>query len=449
MTVSDSTGSSSSTEAQLGSLRPRGSNTSWPKDHTPTLPSTSVNPSLKHSAPAPTDKLPSPHFYGNNERNKPRALFHELLSLRWMIDPYSSLKLLSTLVVAWAVAQLGCSWAGVHNPLSHLLFISYRLPNETVLENEPELAASVASGALSLDSPELVRYGKGLLDLVFMGFYIVAFSLLRQGLMLWVFKPLFEPYVRGNSKKLTRILEQCYAIFYWGTFGVFGLYVMSFQDSWWYRYEHFWLRYPHWLMRPELKVYYLLQGSYWSQQALVMLCRLEAPRKDYYELVAHHLVTLWLIGWSYGINLTMIGTTVFVAMDIPDTVLGTSKLLNYLDAPGTIQGPFFAMFMVVWSYFRMYLSTRTLISVYNDFWLIPVQHRVFQPSTGAWLAPFMRWQIFAPLFLLLLLNCFWYWLMWRILIRTFRGVYVDERELEEGDDDRLEVPLRDHQEGKA
>lgn len=40
-------------------------------------------------------------------------------------------------------------------------------------------------------------------------------------------------------------------------------------------------------MRPELKAYYLLQLSFWLQQALVMLLRLEKPRKDYYELIAH------------------------------------------------------------------------------------------------------------------------------------------------------------------
>lgn len=45
--------------------------------------------------------------------------------------------------------------------------------------------------------------------------------------------------------------------------------------------------YPHWQMRPELKFYYLFQAAYWLQQALVMLLRLEAPRKDYYELIAH------------------------------------------------------------------------------------------------------------------------------------------------------------------
>ena len=56
------------------------------------------------------------------------------------------------------------------------------------------------------------------------------------------------------------------------------------------------LDYPHWDMVPELKRYYLMQMAYWSQQLLVMLLKLEKPRKDYNELVAHHIVTIWLVG---------------------------------------------------------------------------------------------------------------------------------------------------------
>lgn len=54
--------------------------------------------------------------------------------------------------------------------------------------------------------------------------------------------------------------------------------------------------YPHWDMKPELKTYYLMQAAYWCQQLIVLLLGLEKPRKDYYELVAHHFVTLWLVG---------------------------------------------------------------------------------------------------------------------------------------------------------
>jgi acyl-CoA-dependent ceramide synthase len=42
----------------------------------------------------------------------------------------------------------------------------------------------------------------------------------------------------------------------------------------------------------------------------------------------------------------------------------------------------------------------------------------------------MRYQIFAPLAILLVLNLFWYYLMWRVLIRAIRGHISDEKEEE-------------------
>jgi len=51
-------------------------------------------------------------------------------------------------------------------------------------------------------------------------------------------------------------------------------------------------------MTPELKRFYLMQASYWCQQLIVLVFRLEKPRKDFRELVAHHIVTLWLIGFA-------------------------------------------------------------------------------------------------------------------------------------------------------
>lgn len=75
--------------------------------------------------------------------------------------------------------------------------------------------------------------------------------------------------------------------------------------------------------------------------------RLEKPRSDFKELVVHHIVTLWLVGWSCGstessarlerkltslrldlINLTMIGTAIFVSMDVPDICLAVRSVLS-------------------------------------------------------------------------------------------------------------------------
>lgn len=94
-------------------------------------------------------------------------------------------------------------------------------------------------------------------------------------------------------------------------------------------------------MIPDLKRYYLMHSAYWCQQLIVLLLRLEKPRKDYAELVAHHIVTLWLIGyvprfiqgpsltlfhrWSYLVNMTLMGNAVYMSMDIPDVFLAVSR----------------------------------------------------------------------------------------------------------------------------
>ena len=123
----------------------------------------------------------------------------------------------------------------------------------------------------------------------------------------------------------------------------------------------------------------------------------------------------------------MIGTTVFVCMDIPDTWLALAKMLNYLDM-NAAAAAVYSVFMVAWSYFRLYLSALTLRSVYVHFYLIPQYARTFSPLRGYWLVWWMQAHVFAPLLLLLLLNIFWYVLMWQILIRSLYGIYGDTRE---------------------
>ncbi|KAI3626682.1 LAG1 [Malassezia furfur] len=315
------------------------------------------------------------------------------------------------------------------NPFRPFLFLSYRLPESEVVLKEASFrlygpAPTYSQGNVVLDTmrsffqgvhhtlfphePRFLRFGKGWLDLCFIAYFIVVFSFLRQVLTMHVFKPLAKRWGIRAEQKQTRFAEQGYALTYWGIAGIFGLYVMSFQDSWWYNLDHLWYQYPHWVMRPELKLYYLLQGSYWMQQAFVMLLGLERPRKDYYELIAH-----------------------------------LSKMFNYLDM-NLMAGIVYSIFMVVWSYFRIYLSALTLRSVYVDYHRIPAYARTFHPSQGHWLVWWMQCHVFAPLLLLLLLNLFWYVLMWRILFRALRGVYGDSREEEE----EIEI-AESEKEGKA
>ncbi|TNY17197.1 longevity assurance proteins LAG1/LAC1 [Rhodotorula diobovata] len=358
--------------------------------------------------------------------------------LAWLVKPKCTLPIIAATVAAWAALEHSSTSpsstsplkGGSDNPLTPLLWISYALP-------------PIPGDASS------TRYGKGPKDLLFLGFYIIVFSFVRQALTEYLLRPLARALGLKTEGKITRFMEQAYAVVYFSWSGAFGLYVMSRQPSWWYNTEHFWLGYPHWRMDGPLKTYYLLQFSYWLQQMIILVMRLEKPRVDFRELVIHHIVTLWLVGWSYMINLTMIGTAVFVSMDLPDICLAFSKCLNYLDLQRTSEASF-VFFLFIWTYMRHYLNCRILWSVWTQFDLVPAQWRNWSVDHNGWwlfygfgsgeIPKWMKYQIFAPILALQLVNAFWTYLILRILVRILSGKNArDVREEDEDEQDRREL----------
>ncbi|KAF8312227.1 longevity assurance proteins LAG1/LAC1 [Clavulina sp. PMI_390] len=350
--------------------------------------------------------------------------------MRWMTVPLSSLKLLGIVFVMWANWELITPFVApdLANPFAPLIFISYRIPDSPA------------------DAP---KYAKGPLDLLFLLYYVIVWSFVRQSLTLHILRPLARRLGIKKSAKLDRFGEQGYALLYFSFFGSLGIYVMSQLPTWWYRTEHFWIEYPHWQMTPLIKRYYLMQLAYWIQQLIVLILRLEKPRKDFTELVIHHLVTIWLVGWSYSVNLTYIGNAIFLTMDVSDVFLANAKLLNYLGLELT-SSIAFAIFIPIWTYMRHYLNIRILISVWNEFDLIPMSARSFEPAKGIWMVWWMRYQIFIPILLLQFVNLFWSFLIWRILYRIlFKGIVADERSDDEDDgEDEGAAPKRESKKQK-
>ncbi|KAI0353633.1 longevity assurance proteins LAG1/LAC1 [Trametes cingulata] len=337
----------------------------------------------------------------------------DIKSLRWVVVPSSSLKILLIVFVLWANWELLAPHLAIDipNPFGPLLFISYRIPGTP--DEDP-------------------RYHKGYLDLLFIAYYIVFWSFVRQTITLYIFRPIAKWFGIRRESKMDRCGEQGYAVVYFAIMATWGIRIMSQLPTWWYRTEHFWIDYPHWDMKPELKRYYLMQAAYWCQQLLVMVLGLEKPRKDFYELVVHHIVTIWLVGWSYLINLTYIGNAVYLSMDLPDTFLALSLLLSYLQLNRT-KVAVFAVFLCIWTYFRHWLNWVILYSVWTEFDLMPETSKRWSPQDGVWMVWWMKYQIFVPLFLLQLLNIFWYFLILRLAWRAARDITTTDSREDETD----------------
>jgi len=242
---------------------------------------------------------------------------------------------------------------------------------------------------------------------------------------IYVSKPAARYFGLKRASKIDRFGEQTYALFYFMIYGAWGYRIMSQLPTYWYNTEAFWVDYPTWQLKPELKCYYLMQWAYWCQQMLVLVLGLEKPRKDHWELAGHHFITLWLVGWSYVMNLTWIGNAVYMSMDIPDAFLAFSKLLNYIQWDNA-KVYAFVVFFGVWTYFRHLLNIKILWSVIYEQPHVPEWTKHWNWSEGVYMVSWLQSQIFLALFLLQLLNVFWYYLMIKILIRAVRKTNIDD-----------------------
>ena len=119
-------------------------------------------------------------------------------------------------------------------------------------------------------------------------------------------------------------MEQMYTVLYCSLLGPAGMYVMSRTPVWYYNTRGMYEGFPHRTHEACFKFYYLFQASFWLHQILVMVLGLERRRRDFKELVGHHIVTVALIALSYRFHFTYMGIAVYVAHGISDLFLAVS-----------------------------------------------------------------------------------------------------------------------------
>ncbi|KAL7900840.1 TLC domain-containing protein [Trichoderma sp. SZMC 28014] len=303
------------------------------------------------------------------------------------------------------------------NPLHHFIFLSYPIPQDDPLKP--------------------IQYGKGKWDLAFVAFYTIVLSFTREFIMQELLRPLARS--TGLSKgKQARFMEQVYTAIYFGVLGPAGMYVMSHTPVWYFNTRGMYEGFPHRSHEGIVKFYYLFQAAYWAQQAIVLLLGMEKPRKDFKELVGHHIVSLALIGLSYRFHFTYIGIAVYITHDISDFFLASSKALNYIDHP--IVPPYFATFVVVWIYMRHYINLKIIWSLFTEFRTVgPFELNWETQQYKCWISQYITAALLASL---QALNLFWLFYILRIAFRFIRDKEATDDRSDEDDDEEDEQPKK-------
>ncbi|KAI8890974.1 longevity assurance proteins LAG1/LAC1 [Backusella circina FSU 941] len=290
------------------------------------------------------------------------------------------------------------------------------------------------------------RYEKSIWDITFLLFYVCVFTALRAAVMDYLLVPLAKS-VHVEKKKWSRFAEQSWMALYYSVFFIFGFHII-YHSPWWFDSSYFWRDYPVTDYSTEFKYYYLLQFAFWLQQIFVL--QIEAPRKDYRELVLHHINTLLLISLSYGCNFTRVGNAVFLCMDLPDIFLALAKALNY-SFPGIACNTVFGISLVSWLYTRIYIYGGIILSTLTEPELYVPEFKL-DPVSGNWFPHFVKYIIAGLMIGLYILILFWTVMFFKVLYKILFTDDVkdirsdDEEETEEVSIEKIEG---DHSQKKA
>ncbi|CAG8696057.1 8745_t:CDS:2 [Ambispora leptoticha] len=303
------------------------------------------------------------------------------------------------------------------NPFSKFLFVAYPIGSH---HDHTKLTK--------------ISYGKGLWDLCLISFWVVVFTFTREAIMQYVLKPL-GTWAEIKKSKLTRFMEQGYVVIYYSISSAVGVYMMRQSPYWYFETKYFWIDYPHFHLSALEKYYYLIQSGFWLQQVVILILNLEKPRKDFLELVAHHVITCVLIGGSYLFNFTRIGNAVFITMDFSDIWLAVAKCLKYLQFPTLITDSMFVLFMITWAYTRHYLYGFITYSTVFEACLPDINPCIWDPLNGYWLHKWTRFIIALGLMALQILMIYWFVLILRIAWRVLNGKNAEDTRSDTEDDE--------------
>ncbi|CCH59377.1 hypothetical protein TBLA_0B05480 [Henningerozyma blattae CBS 6284] len=265
---------------------------------------------------------------------------------------------------------------------------------------------------------------KGFNDLCFIFFHMIVFTFLREFIMEIIIKPLTKQLRMQSQHKIERTMEQAYSVVYYSFSAPAGMLLMYNSPLWFFNTTEMYRTYPDIIISSQVKWYYLLQASFWSQQAAVLVLQLEKPRKDQNEMIYHHIVTLTLILSSYMFHYTKMGLEIYASMDISDLLLATSKTLNYLEFAYT--PVVFALFVISWIYCRHYINAKILWSVLTEY--RTVGNYTLNYATQQYKCYISLPIVFTLIFALQLVNLYWLHLIFKVLYRViFEGIQEDNR----------------------
>jgi len=232
-----------------------------------------------------------------------------------------------------------------------------------------------------------------------------------------------EPIVRTvlprmKKAQVKKFAQSVMEVANYGFFAIIGAFVVP-QQTWVWPSENWWIGFDkggHEIMRIDLRCYYLMYiARYVCGCASVLL---EAKRKDFVEMMLHHLVTIAVCVVSYAYGWNRVGVVVMVVFDPADVPLHVAKICKYTaESCGNQKWAVFWQFVAdrCFEVFAVvFFLTRLVIFSYIC-WSAHLESLRYFPHGVP------EWTCIILLYTLLLLQIFWFSLIVKVAVKLLKG----------------------------
>ncbi|XP_048845265.1 ceramide synthase 1-like isoform X2 [Brienomyrus brachyistius] len=267
----------------------------------------------------------------------------------------------------------------------------------------------------------------------------VFWTAMRGGMTAYVFQPLAR-WSRLQPKDAAKMPESAWKLTFYTLAWSYSAYLLFFAGYSFFQDPgsafHGWqsgMRVP-----CDIAIAYLIQGSFYGHSIYATLY-MDAWRRDSIVMLAHHLITLALIAFSYAFRYHNVGVLVLFLHDISDVQLELTKLNVYFKSRGggrhlineVVSNLGCVSFSFSWFWFRLY-------------WF-PLKVLYATCITSLEAVPNIPLYFFFNflLFLLLLMNIYWFLFILLFVAKVLTGrmkELSDVREYEEEGEPR-KVPF--------
>eukprot|EP00927_Polykrikos_kofoidii_P082322 TRINITY_DN8162_c0_g1_i1.p1 TRINITY_DN8162_c0_g1~~TRINITY_DN8162_c0_g1_i1.p1 ORF type:complete len:316 (-),score=32.81 TRINITY_DN8162_c0_g1_i1:73-1020(-) len=286
------------------------------------------------------------------------------------------------------------------------------------------IAGTMPSSGMSPRKPEYFR-----------DFSVVTIMTISLFVMNWGVRLIFLERVvhailpsmkRGSVVKFVQSVNE---LAFYGVFSLIGLRIVPSQSWAWP--SSMWWQGTNILMSSTMRCYYLLYIARYLQSGFSVF--LEPRRKDFWEMVIHHNVTVFLCTISYFGAHYRVGVVVMAMFDLADVPLHAAKLCKYTSdefAECTTERRRWRFLADrVFEIFALVFFVTRLPMFGYVCWSSHVESLQFFPKDMG------CWACIACLYTLLVLQFYWFGLLVKAVVRMIRVGNVEDVRSDDEDDE--------------